>query len=310
MDKNIHESELYQGYNSSDIDLLKMFSNCTSSIHKDHYIDGFGVKTNFDCIPFVQPQNLNLERLQLPVPDDGYHAETIEYISLLDSINRCKTDREFCAVELGAGWAPWITAGGVIARDEGLKNINLIGVEGHKGRFQLMQQHLENNSFEPKNWCIDYSLHKENAVVFNGVVWTHDGEILFPRSEIIDMGSSASSEENRTDYRGLDTNYESTPCLTLPSLCNGLDKVHYLHIDIQGAEYDILNNCVSWLNNCVNTLMVATHSRVIEGQIIDLLLGNGWSLYREKPCRVDWSKDMGDLVGWTVKDGSQYWINQ
>jgi len=43
--------------------------------------------------------NYDLDRLTLPVPDDGFHAEALEYIALIDSIQRAGDS--FCAVELG-----------------------------------------------------------------------------------------------------------------------------------------------------------------------------------------------------------------
>ena len=307
------ESEIYRGYNEKDIEDINTYSVCNPKIEADYYTDGFGVKTAFECVPFVQPNNLIPERIKLPVPDDGFHAETIEYFALVDSIKRTvSSEIEYCAVEFGAGWGPWITASGIIARNNGIKKISLIGVEAHTGRYELMQKHLRNNQFKPIEW--NPSMQKKHleqcALVFNGVIWGHDGEVFFPQNDITDMGTSASNKAISKDYRGHRNQYESVSCLTPKTLCKHLSKIHFLHIDIQGAEYEILKASINWLNKTVVSIMVATHSRVIEGQIIALLLKNNWTLLREKPCRVDWQRTQGDLEGWTTKDGSQYWVNQ
>jgi FkbM family methyltransferase len=309
---NTCTSEIYRGYNSEDIDFIKSYCLDSPKIFKDFYTDGFGVKTSFECIPFMDPYNLDIDRLKLPVPDDGFHAETIEYFALLDSLERSKNAGEYISVELGAGWGPWITTGGVIARKNKIPKIILIGVEGHGGRYKLLKKHLSNNNFSPIKLKgeIDILEYDQRSYIFNGVVWVNDGEVYFPQDNIVDMGTSASSDNENIDYRGHKIEIHPTPCLTLPTICQGLKIVNFLHIDIQGAEFKILNKNVEWLNNTVRTLMVATHSRVIEGYLIELLLKNNWALSREKPCRVDWQSTQGDLEGWTTKDGSQYWINQ
>ena len=93
-----------------------------ASLAGDHYIDGFGVKTLFDCVPFASPDALNLARLEHPIPDDGFHAEGIEYVALLDAIERFATDGSFVAVEAGAGWGPWLAMAGVVCRNREVGN--------------------------------------------------------------------------------------------------------------------------------------------------------------------------------------------
>ena len=73
---------------------------------------------------------------------------------------------------------------------------------------------------------------------------------------------------------------------------------------------DIIRNEAEWLGKNVRAMMIATHSRVIEGGVMDLLGSLGWVLKREKPCRFR----MDDIpcenwAGITQADGSQHWIN-
>ena len=82
-----------------------MHASVSASLDSDHCIDGFGVKTLYECVPFASSDSLNLARLQHPIPDDGFHAEGIEC-----SVARCHralpNDGTFVAVEAGAGWGP------------------------------------------------------------------------------------------------------------------------------------------------------------------------------------------------------------
>lgn len=301
--------QVYAGYEEEDFQIIKKFSTFTASTNSDHYTDGFGVRTLYECVPFVNPSTLNVKRLEFPVPDDGFHAEAIEYVALTDAFHRSCLGGSFCAVEIGAGWGPWITAAGVIARQNGCKEIKLVGVEASLDRFPLMCKHLKMNDLRPADYSNEDMQHGNVFTrLFNGAVWTHDGVIWFPESDVADMGAAATTSNEATDYRGAKSKNRSVPCRKLDTLLQDLGIIDFMHIDIQGAEFDLLKDQIDWVSNNVKVLMLATHSRSIEGHLIELLFEHGWQLHREKPCRVDWSKNCS-LVGRTIVDGSQYWIN-
>ena len=83
----------------------------------------------------------------------------------------------------------------------------------------------------------------------------------------------------------------------------------FLHIDVQGAEGKVISSHLDWLNHYTRSMMVATHSRPLEGELMVLLNHNGWILQREKPCRFNAGHAISDWCGATTVDGSQYWIN-
>jgi FkbM family methyltransferase len=284
--------QIYAGYESADADMLHRHSTVPASLQSDHYIDGFGVKTLFDCVPFASPDALNLARLQHPIPDDGFHAEGIEYMALLDAIERFATDGSFVAVEAGAGWGPWLAMAGVVCRSRGVASIGLIGLEASPERFALMRRHLDFNQLDQQ--------HGVAVNLFEGAVWSHDGVIHFPESAVEDMGAAASTDSADTDYRGQAVATREVPCTRLPTLVGEGQKVDFLHIDVQGAEGEVINSHLDWLNQNTRSMMIATHSRPLEGELMVLLNDNGWlTAGRVIP---DWS-------GATTVDGSQYWIN-
>ena len=292
----------YPGYLPQDTELVSRYARGQALIKEDHYIDGFGVRTDFTCVPFVKPARLDVERLQFPLPDDGFHAEGIEYASLLDAFDNRNDSGRFTAVEVGSGWGPWIGLAGVLASAHGADAICLIGAEASAERYALMCRHLERNGLT--------SAPSRMIKTFHGAIWTHDGEVQFPDSNVKDMGPAVAAQGLKTDYRGHRVTTLRTPCARLSTLCEGAGLIDFLHMDVQGSELAIIRNEAQWLRENVRAMMVATHSRVIEGGVMDLLGDFGWVLKREKPCRFSMDGSSGESwAGLTQADGSQHWIN-
>src|ERR1035437_9009548 len=59
--------QMYWGYEEEDLQIIREFATFTASTDIDHYTDGFSVKTLYECVPFVKPETLNVERLEFPV---------------------------------------------------------------------------------------------------------------------------------------------------------------------------------------------------------------------------------------------------
>jgi hypothetical protein len=59
----------------------------------------------------------------------------------------------------------------------------------------------------------------------------------------------------------------------------------------------------------VRHLFVGTHSRTIEGDLIELLWSRRWRLLREQPCVFDLNRDGPVLNALTIRDGGQFWAN-
>jgi len=293
--------QIYAGYQDEDIERIARAASAAASLEPDHYVDGFGVKTRYACVPFASPDALNLARLQHPIPDDGFHAEGIEYVALLDSIERFATDGSFVAVEAGAGWGPWLAMAGVVCRSRGVHDVRLVGVEASTERFALMEEHLNFNALTDEAGA--------KVDLFRGAVWSHDGVIHFPESAVEDMGAAASSSAESTDYRGQPVSTAEVPCCRLDTLIGPDQAVDFLHVDVQGAEGELIASHLEWLNIAVKSMMIATHSRPLEGELMARLGEAGWILLREKPCRFGVGAAIPDWTGATTVDGSQYWIN-
>jgi hypothetical protein len=85
--------------------------------------------------------------------------------------------------------------------------------------------------------------------------------------------------------------------------------VDLLHMDVQGSETALIASALDDLNKKVRHIFVGTHSRLIEGEILTLLLKQGWNLLREEPCLFRARPDGVPLEDMTIRDGGQLWQN-
>jgi FkbM family methyltransferase len=293
-------TQIYRGYDGAGEALLRTFVQGPARIEADRIVDGFGQETLLACIPFAA--DFDLARLELPLPDDGWHAEAVEYIALADTVRRASS--RYCIAELGAGWGPWVGLGGVLARNRGVYEIELIAIEGLPARFELLRAHLAANRLRPPEGD-ETVLGGITCRLFNGAATATRSEVFFPDVGIADMGSRVSESDDR-DYRG-------RPARNLHIQGYPLDEilrdghVDLLHIDVQGSEVELVEANLDLLARQVDAMMIGTHSRVIEGVLIDLLYRNGWRLELEKPCRVAWTSHPASQEAMTETDGCQYW---
>ena len=127
-----------------------------SEPQKGFIVDFLGIRTRVAHVKAFR--GLDGRVFGTPVPvDDWFHAETIEYVGLLKSVLTAK--ERYVALELGAGWGPWLISGATAARRRGIKDIRLHGVEGDPEHFASMQTHFRDNGFDP-------AVHRlDNAVI-------------------------------------------------------------------------------------------------------------------------------------------------
>jgi hypothetical protein len=293
--------QIYAGYRPEHQALLRSMVVREAEIGADRFIDGFGQVTLFSCVPFSSA--FDTERLTMPVPDDGFHAEAPEYVAVADSVRRAGS--RYCIAELGAAWGPWIGLGGVMARNRGVKEIELIGVEALPARFELMCRHLAVNSLRPEEGN-ETTLGAVTCRLVAGAATAARTEVWFPDAAITDLGSAISDSDSGRDYRGRRVHNLRVEGYPLSEILRDA-RVDLLHVDVQGAELELVRANLDLLARQVSGMMIATHSRVIEGGLIELLYERGWQLELEKPCRVAWRPQPPSQEAMTELDGCQYW---
>ncbi len=294
--------QTYRGYSEADVRLLQKFQISERQPDPGFIVDFLGVRTRVTSL--AGPQRLCEGLLGIPVPGD-YHAEAIEYIGLLKSVMRAR-DR-FVALELGAGWGPWLVAGAAAAHRRGLDDIHLYGVEADPQHFEFMTRHFIDNGLEPAD-----------HVLMRAAVGLERGRARWPK--IADAANDWGSRPARVDEHG--TNAQDASYLG--ALLNEFIEVDVIpareilelearwdlvHIDVQGWERLICEDALTQLNERVAYLVVGTHSRKLDGDLVDLFHRQGWMLEHEKPSRFTFVPGVAVLESMNEADGTQVWRN-
>jgi FkbM family methyltransferase len=235
-----------------------------------------------------------------------FEHDVIEWYGLLRAIERAQGS--FVIAELGAGWGPWITAGSVFARRAGIETVRAIAVEADETRFSFINQHLADNG-----------VADVEVKLMLGAIAPEPGLVLFPRMDdsTKDMGFAAVFEEDKSaqtfvDYRGEKLDHQKTRAYDLNTVFEDVDHIDFLHVDIQGAELEVLKSGPDLVTQKCRHILMATHSRAVEWGIAEILMARGWVLEKELPCGMhhgDFWRHSGRTWPLVVRDGAQFWRN-
>ena len=95
----------YPGYLPGDEALLRRYAVVSARVNDDHYLDGFGVKTEFQCVPFLAPQNLKLEAV--PSSDNLVEVTLVEPLGN-ETLVHCRHDDLQLVGSVDGSWVPAI----------------------------------------------------------------------------------------------------------------------------------------------------------------------------------------------------------
>jgi len=264
------------------------------------YMNWLGLQT--DASMFSSAQQLKGRVFpNLPVPHDGVYGHDAEYTSLLTAIEGAPNREHFTAVELGAGWGPWISAVGVVCKRLGFKSINLVGVEAHDAKFEMLREHMNRNGL--------LNVDGVNTKLMLGAAWKEDTQLHFPKISVRDHGAAATDSPGETDYRGNAAEHVAVNAYSVPTICEGLQRVDYMHWDIQGAELATARASIDFLERNVRYLFIGTHSRAIEGHLLELFYGRKWDVLQQTPCAFNYNREAPSLEAMTWQDGEIFLRN-
>lgn len=294
--------QTYRGYSEGDVQLLRDFCVDGRSPQAGFIVDFLGVQTRVSSL--ANSQRLHEGVLNIPVPGD-YHAEAIEYVGLVKSV-ACARDR-FVALELGAGWGPWLVAGAAAARRRGIETIRLYGVEADPQHYDFMVQHFIDNGLNPS----DHHLVK-------AAVGLERGTARWPK--IADAANDWGSRPARMQEGCLDVqdasylgalldDFIEVDIVPAKEILEREARWDLVHIDVQGWERLICEDAIEQFNTRVAHLIVGTHSRKLDGDLLDLFHREGWILEHEKPSRFTFIPGVKVLEGMNQVDGTQVWRN-
>lgn len=309
LSKNSAVNDFFGGWKECDLDLLQRYRN-TIAVEPQlgEIVDWLGIRTDAALHAWrPMPASAGVSIQSLPIPDDQVHAEAIEYIALIVALERAVHSGgiKFAMMELGASYAPWATAAAVLAKRAGFGDINLVAVEASGRAVPTISEHAARNGL--------LAAKGVNFKAIHGAIFLNDEDIFFPKVDVAgDNGAQIAVAPSDEDYRGLRLEYDTVKGFSLATLCADYERIDFLHMDVQGAEADLLNNdsFLSTLNTRVATFFLATQSRFIEGLALQKMAALGWILIRERPTTYSQNARTKDINGWTLRDGGQLWLNR
>jgi FkbM family methyltransferase len=305
--EKLSENQVYLGINPAELYLLESYRNPEAQQTAGFYTDFSGVRTRLSYFG-AELGSRDGAIGSIPFPDDGVHAEAIEYLAAIKAVNAA-SGASFTAVELGAGYGPWLVFSAKAAMKKGgIKNINLIAVEADLERHGLLKDHFRNNGLPVPDDSGIVKTGNVSASLIYGAVSDVNGEISFGSQDIHDWGAAPIEGAGNVDYRGFQVTSRTVKAYTIERIIQELDSVDFLHIDIQGFEYRSITASIKVIRQKVRFMLVATHSRKIEGELFDLLYDEGWRILNEKPCKFRMDAN-SSLEALTYVDGAQLWVN-
>ncbi len=295
----------------------------------DIFTDWMGVRTRISMLPWAPTELGGTTSTALPIPDDGYRSEDFEYAALARAV-RGMTDHPLRIVEVGAGWAPWAVAGLVRARHAHIPGI-AIAVEADARKCEWAMQHAKDNSIDAigvsgkprqlgkklRQALERFDGQTQMLVVVQAAGWVETGTVEFPDAPVDDMGTAVwTFPGTDVDYRGAHLRHVEVPAISIGELLTALNStgtdgapIDLLHIDVQGVEFELLQQTAGVIQDHTRLMAVGTHNRWSEGQLQYFFLERGWGLLIDKPCKANFTMTHPTLSGFTEQDGMQLYEN-
>jgi FkbM family methyltransferase len=303
---DLDDLRMYPGYRREDLAVFDAFGTAHVRPSAGFVTDFIGSRARIAAL-WDGVEALDGVVLPRPIPAD-FHSEAIEWLGVLKSV--LAAPGRLVAMELGAGMAPWLVVAATAARLRGIADITLVGVEADPGRFALMESHLRDNGLDPAAHAL-----------FQAAVGVSAGTAKWPRltnprndagarpvrhagadGAVLDAGDVRYLGAAATDL--IDVNI-----MAFDDLLRLHPQWDLVHIDVQGGECDLCRSALPLLTERVRYLVVGTHSRKLDGDLIEIMVAGGWNLEHEKPARMVFNPGHAVLENMTTHDGTQVWRN-
>jgi FkbM family methyltransferase len=235
--------------------------------------------------------------LGLPDRESPVLHEHDEWLAALTSVLEARQRGALVAIELGAGWGPWLVSCAVAANKlGGIGTLNLVGVEATISHHAMMLTHFRDNGLEP-----------ESHLLLAAAVADEPGVVRYPRlpDPAADWGATELTPRHGmlVDQLGRTfEEYDEVPCQTIADLVGRFPTVDLLHVDIQGAEATVIPTAMAALRDHVHRVVVGTHGAQIDWDISDAFERAGWALEARRPSVLT-------PEGALLRDGVQVWRN-
>ncbi len=194
---------------------------------------------------------------QLPAINEHY----FDWVLTLESVVRASDT--YRMIELGAGWGTWSAVAAAAARQRAaIDAVEIVAIEADKTHHDWMFRHFVANQ-----------LHDKGVHLLHGAVAGEAGNVRFPvlddPSE--DYGASLMNVGGGREFVEVEA-------YTIASLIDRLSgPIDFLHVDIQGVEYDVIPPIMSLLRERVKSIMIGTHTSLEKHhEMTELFRAGGW----------------------------------
>lgn len=270
--------------------IFEAFERVTTTGTGAHLLDFVGGRTRVEFKAgwekFAHPEGREI-KVNYPPLNEHY----FDWIATLTTV--AEAEGTFRMAELGAGWAPWLVRAALAARQRPeITGLELLAVEADPTHFGWVSTHFEDNGLAPTD-----------HLLVEGAVSAEPGMFRFPVIEAPNVDYGVSLRQAVGDVPTIEVRGYILPEL-LAKFSGPLD---FLHMDIQGAEYDAIPSSLSLLSQTVKTVMIGTHQSddMHDGLARDLLEA-GWVEVMSFPRNTTCATPYGDVQ---FGDGVLYFRN-
>jgi FkbM family methyltransferase len=297
--ERISQLQIFKGYEDKDLTIFRLFAKENLHPEDGFVIDFLGCRTRISLL-YDDVQSLDGQLLGLPIPGD-FHAEAVEWVGVLKTAMTAK--HRYVAMEWGAGWGPWVIAGGKAAQHLGITDIRLYGVEADPSHFDAMRQHFSDNGFAPTDHVLEQA-----------IVGVESGLAQWPdEPDVQNMWGARPIREGSAqdlDYlSGRVDQFIEVRVLSAKQLILKEAAWDMIHMDIQGWEGEVCRSCIDALTERAKWVVIGVHSRIQEAELLQLFRQAGWVLEHEKPTQFRFRPTQVNFEAMTTADGTQVWRN-
>jgi FkbM family methyltransferase len=227
------------------------------------------------------------------------NEEYFEWIDLLEVVTSAKG--QFRMIELGAGYGRWLANAVAALRQVNNLPYELIGVEAEPTHFKWLKEHLEINNVDlPRCQLIQAAVSGHD-----GNDWFYVGRADEWYGQAIASSPSSLAGKLRALFRK--TRVQKVESVSLNTLLRPLTgHVDLIDLDVQGAEFDVLEKAAEEIAAKVKRVHIGTHGSKMESGLRNLFNALKWEQLNDYPCGRRCQTPWGTI---SFQDGVQTYIN-
>jgi len=228
-----------------------------------------------------------------------YPAATEEYFEWVDLLETVLGAGErFTFMELGAGFGRWSVNAALAAAQQG-KRYSIVAIEPEPTHFAWLKQNIQDNGVN-----ID-----QCELVEAAVAKTHGETEFYIGNPVAWYGQAVKSSSTNVitdDMKKHGVYFGKVRTVTLSEYLKKHSNVDLIDLDVQSAEYEVLDASRPLLRTNVRRVHIGTHGHDIERDLRGLFNDLGWVSKFDFECLGKSQTPIGEV---DFQDGVQSWIN-